>query len=43
MGGTGACQLVGGADSYPSGSAALSLDEIRGGCVSRVDFRQPVY
>ena len=32
MGGTGACLLVGGADSYPSGGA-LSLGVIRGGCV----------
>ena len=35
MGGTGACPLVGGPDSYPSGGGvgALSLDEIRGSCV----------
>ena len=32
MGGTGACPLVGGADSYPVGGA-LSLGEIRGGYV----------
>ena len=33
MGGTGACPLVVGAGSYPSVGWALSLCEIRGGCV----------
>ena len=33
MGVTGACPLVGGADSYPSGGWALSLVEFRGCCV----------
>lgn len=33
MGGTGACPLVAGADSYPSAGWALSLGEIRGSCV----------
>ena len=33
MGGAGACPVVGGVDSYPSGGWGLSLGEIRGGCV----------
>ena len=33
MGGTSACPLVGGADSYLSGGGALSLGKIRGSCV----------
>jgi len=33
VGGTGACPLVDGADSYPSGGWLLSLGMIRGGCV----------
>ena len=33
MGGTDACPLVGGANSYPSGGRTLFLDGIRGSCV----------
>ena len=38
MGGTGACPLVGGAASYPSGGWVFALGEIRGSCVIRVSL-----